>query len=112
MHLQFKNFASLLLLIGGISVTPALFAQTTDLTLDLVDARLEILRNNAAASMDEIIQAYEIAHTRLGLSSHFRSRMCILIPNSRSVLLSIHRQLTDVRPRRASFLMPSFFCLV
>ncbi len=35
MHLQFKNFASLLLLIGGISIAPVLFAQTTGLTDDL-----------------------------------------------------------------------------
>jgi len=65
MRLQFKNVVSLWLLIGGIGVAPILFAQPADLTLDLVDARLEILRNSAAANTDEIIQAYEIARTRL-----------------------------------------------
>jgi len=62
---------SLLLLIVGISITPALFAQTTDLTLDLVGARLTILRNDAGAGTDEVIQAYEVAQTRLQDAASF-----------------------------------------
>ncbi len=65
MHLQFKNFATILLLIGGISGTPALIAQTTDLTLSLIDARLESLRISGTARTDEKIQAYEAVRNRL-----------------------------------------------
>ncbi len=45
MHLQFKNFASLLLLIGGISITTAGFAQTPDLTLGDDDPAYGIANN-------------------------------------------------------------------
>ena len=56
MFLQFKNFASLLLLIGGISVTPAGFAQSSELTLELIDARLNMLRENGVANTDETLR--------------------------------------------------------
>ena len=71
MHLKFKNFATILLLIGGISGTPALIAQTTDLTLSLIDARLRILRDSGAASTNEMIQAYEVAQNRLNDAASF-----------------------------------------
>ena len=65
MQLQFKSFAPVLLLIGGISVTLTGFSQNTELTLELIDARLEILRNNGAANTNETLKAYEIAQARL-----------------------------------------------
>jgi len=71
MRLQLRNFASLLLLIGGINVTPALFAQTTDLTLALIDARLGSFRDNGAATADGRIQAYEAARDRLNDADSF-----------------------------------------
>jgi hypothetical protein len=78
-----------LLLIGGISVTLAAFAQNTDLTFGLVDARLEILRNSGVAGTDEIIQAYEIAQTRLNDAASFNlSDRSVLATLSQSVTMS------------------------
>jgi len=66
-----RYFGLLLLFFVGFSVAPAAVAQTTDLALALVDARLESLRDDGAASTDEIIQAYEVARTRLNDAETF-----------------------------------------
>jgi hypothetical protein len=71
MREQSRYFVLLLLFFVGFSVTSTLFAQTTDFTLGLVDARLEILRDNGAGSTDELIQAYEIARNRLNDAASF-----------------------------------------
>ena len=99
MQLQFKNFASLLLLIGGIGITPALFAQTTDLTLGLVDARLEILRDSGAASTDEMIQAYEVARNRLNDAASFNRDAARYV----DALSSAPRRQTEIQARIDEF---------
>ncbi len=99
MQLQFKNFASLLLLIGGIGITPALFAQTADLTLGLVDARLEILRDSGAASTDEMIQAYEVARNRLNDAASFNRDAARYV----DALSSAPRRQTEIQARIDEF---------
>jgi len=73
MHLQCKTFASLLLVIAGISVAPAGFAQTPDLTLGdddpvygianvlvMENARLQRQRIDIEALLDAV-SAQEVA---------------------------------------------------
>jgi len=68
---QTNSLLLLLLLIVGLGASQTGFGQSTDLTLSLIDARLQTLRDSTVTGADETIQAYEVAKTRLNNAESF-----------------------------------------
>lgn len=60
-----------LLLIVGLGISQQAIAQGNDLTLSLIDARLETVRNSDASNTDQLLQVYEAARTRLAEAASF-----------------------------------------
>lgn len=60
-----------LLPIVGLIASPTGFAKTADLTISLIDASLATLRERSVTGMNETIEAYQVARTRLNSAESF-----------------------------------------
>jgi len=65
MRLILRLLRAVLLLVAAAGISPPAFAQSSDLTLELIDARLQIIREDGRVPEDEILRGYEVARTRL-----------------------------------------------
>ena len=59
MRHHLRTLITLLLLIVGLNITSAVFAEAAELTTELIDARLSALRAIGAGDTDETLKAYE-----------------------------------------------------